>query len=215
MRVGVGKGWARSIGLGIALLVGGTPPILASQVAACASTTSSTPHAGLVIATGTRTTSYCVALDAPKVNGIDLIELAADQYGLDFRLGFGGKAVCMLADVGAEGEDCFGAYPDYWGYFHADGSADWTWASSGAADHSIGDGDMDGWSWGDGDSATTHIPPPAMTIQDVCAADVPTLAGGVSSGASGGPPVGSIFALGLTALLVAGGWFTLRRRRRG
>ncbi len=54
------------------------------------------PHAALVVDTGQQATSYCVALDASSVSGTRLIELASEQYGLAYRLGFGGRAVCML-----------------------------------------------------------------------------------------------------------------------
>lgn len=270
-------GRARTLGLGLALLVGATAPVLASPVTACAAATSGEHHAGLVIDTGARTTTYCVAFGDVSVSGTHLIELASAQFGLDYRLGFGGRAICMLDGVGAQGEDCFGAYPDFWAYFHGDGGRGWTWASGSAADHTIGDGDLEGWVWGTGDSASTHGSPPGMTIEDVCGvAPSPTpdpspspspspsaspgvVQGGSDSGsprspatapaptspldrpvspmptpgaaapasaspdvvraaaaappAAGGPPAGGVLALGVIALLGAGGWLKVRRRK--
>ncbi|MGZ4148878.1 MAG: hypothetical protein ACXVQJ_02435 [Actinomycetota bacterium] len=144
---------------------------------ACAAT--SGPHAGLVVDTGSRVSEYCVALDAGSVSGLHLIELAHAQYGLSYGFGLGGQAVCRLDGVGPAGDDCFADYPDYWGYWHGDGHGGWTWAATGAGEASIGNGDLDGWSWGSGDSATTHPAPPGTTIDHVCpapAAPSPTAA---------------------------------------
>lgn len=159
---------ARSSVLGLALLVGTCAPVLLSPGTACAAAASAEPHAALVVATGTRTTTYCVALDDGSVSGTHLIELASAQYGLDYRFGFSGRAICRLDGVGVDGDDCFGAYPDYWAYFHGDGAGGWAWATGSAADHAVDDGDVEGWSWGTGDSGTTHPSPPALSIDDVC-----------------------------------------------
>jgi hypothetical protein len=156
----------RSWLLGAALLLGAVPVALAPQ-AACAA---EGPHAALVVDTGTGGSAYrfCVALDAPEVSGTELIELASEQYGLSYRLGYGGNAVCELAGVGSETDDCFDRYPDFWGYWHGDESGDWTWASSGPASTSVHDGDIEGWSWGRGNDAASHPPPPTVTFKAVC-----------------------------------------------
>ena len=65
------------------------------------------------------------------MSGIHLIELASNQYGMQYRLGFGGKAVCQLEGVGPDGDDCFGGYPFFWGYWHWDGGTGWDWADLG------------------------------------------------------------------------------------
>lgn len=193
-------GRARSFALGLTLLVGTCAPVLLSPGTACAATASAAPHAALVVDTGTRTTTYCVALDDGSVSGTHLIELASAQYGLDYRFGFAGRAICRLDGVGVDGDDCFGAYPDYWGYLHGDGAGGWAWATGSAADHAVDDGDVEGWSWGTGDSATTHPAPPALSIDDVCdqvdpptpspsppaPAPSPSSGGGNGSGSGGG-----------------------------
>jgi hypothetical protein len=132
------------------------------------------PHAALVVDTGAQTTTYCVGLDAGTVNGLHLIQLAAAQYGLTYRLGFGGQAVCQLNGTGSTSGDCFGDYPDFWGYWHGDGHGGWTWAGSGAGSAVVGDGAVEGWSWGQGDSGTTHPSPPRQRFQDVCTVATPT-----------------------------------------
>ncbi|HEY6566141.1 MAG TPA: hypothetical protein VI341_01370 [Actinomycetota bacterium] len=154
--------------LALALTAAVFAPAAAGSAPACAAEASGAPHAALVVGTGGSTTTYCVALDASSVSGIHLIQLARTQFGLQYRLGFGGQAVCQLAGVGPTGGDCFGDYPDFWGYWHGDGHGAWSWAGSGAASASISDGDMEGWTWGSGDSATTHAHPPALAFEDVC-----------------------------------------------
>src|SRR6185436_6871140 len=76
--------------------------------------------------------------------------------------------VCQLEGVGPDGDDCFAQYPDFWGYWHHTGDDGWTWANAGAATAVIADGDMDGWSWGSGDTGATHPSPPALRFDDVC-----------------------------------------------
>jgi hypothetical protein len=154
-----------------ALIVGSalgglSAPAVLSTAPACAAAAG--PHAGLVVVTSSGTSTFCVALDATEVSGLHLIELAHDQDGLSYSFGFGGQAVCQLDGVGPAGGDCFADYPNFWGYWHGDGSGGWTWASTGAGSARIGDGELDGWVWGTGDTPATHDAPPTLTIDDVC-----------------------------------------------
>jgi hypothetical protein len=150
----------------VAALIPVTVPAVTGAAAACAAATG--PHAALVIDTGASAHSFCVALDAASVSGIHLIELAGAQDHLAYGFGSGGQAVCRLAGVGPQGDDCFADYPDYWGYWRGDGRGGWTWSSSGAASTQVGDGALDAWVWGSGDSGATHPKPPSLGIDDVC-----------------------------------------------
>ncbi|MGZ8613796.1 MAG: hypothetical protein ACXWX4_03840 [Actinomycetota bacterium] len=123
----------RNVTFGLILLLPVLAPAAAGSTQACAAEAADAPHAALVIGTGSQTLMYCVALDAPTVSGLRLIQLASAQHGLQYRLGFGGQAVCQLTGIGPTGGDCFADYPDFWGYWHGDGSGGWTWAGSGAA----------------------------------------------------------------------------------
>jgi len=143
-----------------------TLPAVTGAAPACAAATG--PHAALVIETGTHDLRLCVALDAPTVSGIHLIELAGEQQHLSYGFGSGGQAVCRLAGVGPQGDDCFGDYPDFWGYWRGDGHGGWTWSSMGAASTTVADGDLDGWVWGSGDTGSTHARPPSVTVTAVC-----------------------------------------------
>ncbi|MGZ8630419.1 MAG: hypothetical protein ACXWZF_05565 [Actinomycetota bacterium] len=179
----------RSVTVGLILLLPALAPAAAGSSVACAAEAAGAPHAALVVGTGSQTLTYCVALDAPTVNGLRLIQLASAQHGLQYRLGFGGQAVCQLAGTGPTGSDCFGDYPDFWGYWHGDSSGSWAWAGSGAASASITDGDVEGWTWGAGDSGTTHPAPPTTAVDDVCDPAEPTPPpddGGGSGGGGGG-----------------------------
>jgi hypothetical protein len=167
----------RSVVLGAAVALAALAPVMVPAAtgasAACAATPGG-PHAGLVVDTGGHATSYCVSLDAESVSGIHLIQLAGEQYGLQYRLGFGGQAVCQLASVGPDGDDCFDDYPSFWGYWHGSGDAGWAWATSGAASATISDGERDGWSWGTGDSGSSHAPPPAESLEAICPVSSPS-----------------------------------------
>jgi hypothetical protein len=136
-----------------------------------------------VIETGTRDLRLCVALDAPSVSGTHLIELAGSQQQLSYGFGSGGQAVCRLAGVGPQGDDCFADYPDFWGYWRGDGHGGWTWSSTGAASTAVGDGDLNGWVWGRGDTGTTHAPPPSLTVENVCIVSSPSAAPAASPSA--------------------------------
>lgn len=122
----------------------------------------------LVVDTGESEYRMCVELPRSEVSGTDLIVLAGEQHGLSYRFGYGGGAVCMLAGVGTDGDDCFEKYPDFWGYWRGDGSGGWSWSSSGAASTRVSNGDVEGWSWGSGSDGSSHPPPPRTTFSSVC-----------------------------------------------
>ena len=158
-----------------------TMPAVTGAASACAAAAG--PHAALVIETGARDLRLCVALDAPSVSGTHLIELAGAQQQLSYGFGSGGEAVCRLAGVGPQSDDCFADYPDFWGYWRGDGHGGWTWSSAGAASTTVADGDLDGWVWGSGDTGTTHARPPSLTVADVCVVSSPSAAPAASPSA--------------------------------
>ncbi|MEA2558355.1 MAG: hypothetical protein QOG88_1893, partial [Actinomycetota bacterium] len=162
-------------------------PALAGGAPACAAAASGAPHAALVVDTGSDVTTYCVALGAPSITGIQLIQKAGQQFGLIYRLGFGGQAVCMLNGVGGpSGDDCLTGQSEYWGYWIGDGSDGWTWSSTGAASATVGDGDVQGWAWGVGIDGTTHPQPPPTSLGDVCGDPSPSPRPPPGNGGGGG-----------------------------
>jgi uncharacterized membrane protein YgcG len=175
----------RALGAVAVLIVAAALPVFAPAPSACAA---GGPHAGLVVDTGREVVEYCVSLPGGTVSGTQLIQLASDQHGLDYRLGFGGKAVCRLDEVGTDSGDCFDHFPDFWGYWRAGPTGSWAWSSTGAADTSVKSGDLEGWVWGTGQDGATHPSPPAATIDGVCGsgATPPPGSGGGSGGGHGG-----------------------------
>ncbi|MBW3595314.1 MAG: hypothetical protein KY391_07015 [Actinobacteria bacterium] len=152
-----------------ALLCGGLFPLGAVAPAACAA---EGPHAVLVVDTDAPGGEfrYCVALPDGSVTGIELIQLANDQHGLQYRLGYGGNAVCQLAGVGYDSDECLEEGPEFWGYWRGDGSGGWDWSSSGGNATTVRDGDVEGWAWGTGNDGSSHPSPPATTFESVCGA---------------------------------------------
>lgn len=190
-----------AIGLGVVFglagPIAGAPGSTVGPLVACAADDG--PRAVLVVDNGARVQRLCVALDAATVSGIHLVELASDQHGLSYALGFGGQAVCVIDGVGPTGGDCFAEYPEFWGYWHGNGSGGWTWASSGAASFRVGDGDVEGWVWGSGDTPSTHRAPPPTRATDVCpasASDPDPPSGGSAGGGNGAGGEGSAPAPG-------------------
>ncbi len=168
--------FALSAGLAVLPALGvGLAPAIAGNSTVCAAAATGAPHAALVVDTGSGVATYCVALGAPSITGIQLVEQAGRQSGMTYRLGFGGQAVCMLNGVGGpSGDDCLTGQSSYWGFWVGDGSGGWTWSSAGAGSVSVHDGDVQGWAWGVGIDGATHPQPPATRLTDVCKAPSPS-----------------------------------------
>ena len=152
--------------LALGLFLGAAVPSMPSP--ACAQ---GGAQAALVIDPGDEGETYrlCVRLPSGSTSGIELIELAGEQHGLAYELGNGGQTVCMLAGVGSSsGNECFGEYPDFWGYWRGSGGG-WEWSGTGAASTVVEPGDVEGWSWGRGQDGSTHPAPPPTRFEEVCA----------------------------------------------
>lgn len=165
-----------------AALVLSAVPVIAGPVPfACAS---EGPDATLVIDTGSSEQFLCVALDSSSVSGIRLIQLASEQHGFSYSLGYQGQAVCMLYGVGSEEEECFEGGQPFWGYWRGNSSGGWTWSGTGAGGTSVEDGDVEGWSYGTGSDGSSHQAPPTTTHEAVCG---PEQSEGGDKGGDGGP----------------------------
>ena len=152
----------RAGALSLFIAAGALAPAVAPASSACAA--EGEFRAGLVVDTGrgNEPLSMCVDLgDDKQVTGIELIKLASKQYGLQYQLGYGGDAVCQLANVpdGDPPEDCFDGADEFWGYWRGDGSGGWETSQQGAGSTIVESGDVDGWSYGPGKSAETHAKP--------------------------------------------------------
>jgi hypothetical protein len=123
-------------------------------------------QAGLVVEFGDGSLyTGCTAFDAKNISGFDLLA----SSGLPLETAFDpsqGVAVCKIGSDGCPADDCFCQMPEYWSYWNwVDGS--WSYAGSGSSINLVGDGDVDGWSWGNGS------PPPAVPFNQLCAPPPP------------------------------------------
>ena len=79
--------FALSTGLAVLPALGvGLAPAIAGGSTVCAAAATGAPHAALVVDTGSGVATYCVALGAPSITGIQLVEQAGRQSGMR-RLG--------------------------------------------------------------------------------------------------------------------------------
>ena len=144
-------------------------PVAAFTEAACAGEHGS---AVLVVDTGGGEYEMCVELNDDAVTGIELIRLAEKQHGLDYALGYGGQAVCQLANVPEPNppDECFEQGEPFWGYWRDQGSG-WQWSGTGAGSTLVADGDVEGWAFGEGNNGESHPAPPPTDHADVCIAE--------------------------------------------
>lgn len=165
----------RAGALSLFIAAGALAPAVVPASSACAA--EAEPRAALIVDTGRgKPLEMCVALGEPKVTGIELIELASDQYDLQYRLGYGGRGVCQLANVPKEtpSEECFEDRDSFWGYWRGDGSGGWEWSGSGGGGTVVEDGDVEGWAYGTGRDGDTHQEPgprsngDPYTFESVC-----------------------------------------------
>ncbi len=129
-------------------------------------------HAGLVVRFDDG--SYlkrCVSFTEEEISGDELLLLSGLQPVIDLA-----GAVCAIGGQGCPADDCFCQcpFPDckYWAYFDLiDGQ--WEYSQVGPAYHSVRNGDVDGWSWGDG-NFSQGVPPPVFTFEQICPASALT-----------------------------------------
>ncbi len=158
----------------------------------------------------------CVVLDAPERSGADLLTLA--QLDPVFEHGSLGTSVCAIAGRGCQypAEPCWCRcqQPDtdcqYWAYFVLE-AGQWKYATTGAGDRIVRDGDVDGWAWTGGGATPAMEPLPARTFAELCGSQIPA----PLAGRQGFAPAGrSIRAVGIgVALLAVAGAAVLGRRQ--
>lgn len=131
-------------------------------------------HAGLVVQFGDgKAYLACIPFVEESLTGYDLLlrsGLTVESV-TDPSLG---TAVCKIEADGCKSENCFCAMPKYWSYWRL-GETGWGYAATGAGQTIIRDGDVDGWSWGEGAA------PPTVSWEEVCPAQAGASAALVSS----------------------------------
>jgi len=140
--------------------------LLAIQFGSASAQTQASSRAGLVVQYGDgRVVTYCVRFSEPSITGLDLLNRSGLQVVAE--VGGLGAAMCSINGQGCAypSQSCFcqcqGANCAYWNYFHLIDGA-WRYSPLGASSHTITDGAIDGWAWGD------KIAPPIFTIDQIC-----------------------------------------------
>jgi len=149
-----------------------------------------TNRTGLIVVHGDgRVLTRCVTFTEDRISGVALLQRSG--LTVDANSGSMGSAVCTINSEGCPANDCFcqckGTPCTYWNYFHRDGDGPWVYSGMGAATWMVGDGDIDGWVWGDGSA-----PPPALAFDAICGAEaapiVPEVPPTIASTATPLPP---------------------------
>jgi hypothetical protein len=151
-----------------------TLTVLALQVGGGAGTglldaRAQTPNrAGLVVRFGDGSfITHCVEFSEPQISGYDVLMRSGLNVVAAFDSGQG-AAVCAIEGTGCPVESCLTCdTPNYWSYWHYVNGA-WTYSAVGAIGHTVYSGDVEGWSWGAGDS------PPEVPFHQICGAPPPT-----------------------------------------
>lgn len=126
-------------------------------------------RAGLIVVHGDgRVLTRCVTFTEERISGVALLQRSG--LAVDANTGPMGSAVCTINREGCPINDCFCKCKNnpctYWNYFHRNADGSWAYSGMGAATWTVGNGDIDGWVWGDGSA-----PPPAFTFDAICDAE--------------------------------------------
>ena len=126
-------------------------------------TTQASNQAGVAVFFGDGTViTSCVSFSESSLTGLELLQ----RSGLSIETATNpnqGTAVCKIGDVGSPSADCFGSMPNYWSYWQL-GEDGWAYAVVGADQSQVVDGDVNAWSWGEGDA------PVLISYQNICEA---------------------------------------------
>lgn len=134
---------------------------------------------GLIVVHNDQVIKKCVEFSEETITGYDVLE----RSGLDFNVDLSnsmGAAICRIDGQGCTypAEDCFcrcqGSPCFFWSYWHLDGDA-WRFSGLGTSNYEVGDGDVEGWVWGEGSPNRGGSLPPPVSFAEICAlAPTPT-----------------------------------------
>ena len=162
----------------------------------------------IVVLAGGETVTRCVEFGEAQISGFELLNrsgLAVEAGGSNL-----GASVCRIEETGCPANNCFcqcaGGACEYWSYWHLlDGN--WRYSQVGAGAYQVGDGAVEGWSWGPG-SPDQAPEPPLFTFAEVCAEPEPAAAATATTTALPAAPSSAAtaqwLAYALLALIVLG-----------
>jgi len=142
-------------------------------------------RAGLIVVHGDgRVLTRCVTFTEERLSGVALLQRAG--LAVDANSGPMGSAVCTINREGCPVNDCFCQCKSnpctYWNYFHRNADGSWAYSGMGAATWTVGNGDIEGWVWGDGSA-----PPPALALDTICDTGTATTAASSTSAPTATP----------------------------
>lgn len=111
-------------------------------------------HFGLVIQyQDGKIDTYCIKIDHEPFKGIDALERAGLELGLEYN-GSTGSAVCKIGRDGCAPDNCFCNMPNYWTYWHLGKDSQdqprWIYSQLGASSYNVTGGSVEGWRFGPG-----------------------------------------------------------------
>ena len=163
--------------------------------------------------------SRCVGFTEESITGYDL--LVRGEFAPRTEVTGMGASVCSIDGAGCgEGENCFcqciSSPCIYWTFWQQLPEG-WRYANMGAAALPVGDGDVQGWVWGESrPNSPAESAPPALAFGDICTTDAvvygiePTTFTQTSIGIEQPALVALVVAL---PLLLGGAWWLLQRRK--
>ncbi len=120
-----------------------------------------------------RVETRCVAFSENEIGGDELLT----RSGINDVVLAPEGTVCRIDGLGCSSDECFCQCPFpqclYWAYYRREGS-NWLYSQQGAIYSIIRNGDVDGWSWGEGDFQS-GVEPPDMNFEQICTADSPVV----------------------------------------
>lgn len=152
--------------------MGGLLLVVALLAPTLAAAQTASPHrAGVVVVHGDgRVVTRCVSFDEEAISGADLLRRSGLPVTLSAYGGLG-YGVCAIDGEGCwDAQDCFchcqGESCAYWTYSHRQADGSWAISGLGASAWMVGDGDVEGWVWGDGTTA-----PPLFSFGEICSSN--------------------------------------------
>lgn len=129
---------------------------------------------GLVVKFGDgRIVTKCIEFSESELAGEQVLDRAGLSLVKDYSSGLG-AAICKIEGQGCDypAEHCFcqcmGDSCQYWAYFHLRSDGSWKYSGMGSTSHTVHNGDVEGWAWGNGEVGGSDVEPPRLSFNDIC-----------------------------------------------